>query len=247
MNLILIVGFFLSISAAKAAEKISSDQALAEKLKQELNFNLERRKGFKKQVGDQKIYDREREKGLALFLEEQEKFDVSREKGLSAHRNTKTKSLDESSPEYFIDLKDKENRKRWSDEARLRHVQTRDQVVSGYNTNLQNQSEMDELDLYNSRPRYDLRKRYNNKWVKNSTKTPSTGGSSPFGGAPAPESPTDFPAPIDYSPQPIDNFEEIPPPPPPIPYDLNQGYDSGFGDAPNQPGAPMPPPEGWDF
>jgi hypothetical protein len=106
---------------------------------------------------------------------------------------------------------------------------------------------MEELDLYSKRPRYDLRKRYLNKWVKNSSKTSSSSGGSSFGGgAPAPQSPMDFPVPVDYAPQPIENFEEIPPPPPPIPFE-NQGFESGFGENPLPPPPPPVPEGGWDF
>jgi hypothetical protein len=227
-----------------------NDQVLAEKLKQELNFNMQRRKGFKKQIEDQKFFDREREKGLALFLEEQEKFDIEREKGIAEHKKSKTKSLDESSPEYFSDLKEKKNRELWLDQSRKVHINTRDQIVSQYSDNI-NQSESQELDLYNNRPRYDLRKRHNNKWVKNSTKSSSSSSGNSFNGAPSPENSPDFPPPMDYAPQPIDNFEEIPPPPPAIPFDQSQGFgngfDSGFGDAPMPPPPPPPPEGGWDF
>lgn len=245
---ILFTALFFSMMPVAAVEKKTEDQALAEKLKQEFNFNLQRRKGFRKQIDDKKIYDREREKGLALFLEEQEKFDVNREKGLSEHKKRKIITPDDSSPEYYADLKDKQNKKKWLDEARLIHVRTRDQVISQYNESQFNHSELEELDLLNTRPRFDLRKRYNNKWVKNAGK-PSSGssGSTPsFPGAPAPDNTNDFPPPIDYAPQPIDNYEEIPPPPP-IPYDQSQGYDSGFGDSPMLPPPPPPPAEGWDF
>lgn len=228
----------------------NDDAALAEKLKQELNFNQQRRKGFKKQNADLQVFNREREKGLSLFLEEQEKFDLEREKGLALHKKSKMKPLDESSPEYFADLKIKKEQSLWLETARKNHVKTRDQVIGLYSEGEQ-VSEMEELDLYNNRPRYDLRKRHNNKWVKSSSK--STGGSSSSGGssfgsgAPVPENPTDFPAPIDYAPQPIENFDEIPPPPPPIPYDQNPGFESGFGDAPVPPPPPPMPEGGWDF
>jgi hypothetical protein len=250
LNFIFLVSVVFAQTEKTTSVDKANDAALAEKLKQELNFNMQRRKGFKKQAEDQKFFDREREKGLALFLEEQEKFDIQREKGVAEHRKSKTKSLDESSPEYFSDLKEKKNRQLWLDESREIHVQTRNQIVSQYSDTV-NHSETEELDLYNNRPRYDLRKRYNNKWVKNSTKSSSSSGGSPFNGAPPPENVPDFPAPIDYAPQPIDNFEEIPPPPPAIPYDQGQGFgngfDSGFGDAPMPPPPPPPPEGGWDF
>lgn len=218
---------------------------LAEKLNQELNFNQQRRKGFKEHTSDQKIFDREREKGLSLFLEEQEKFDIQREKGIAEHKKSLRKSLDESSPEYFEDLKEKKNREDWIEEARHVHVRTRDQILSRYNGD-SSQSEMEELGLNQLRPKYDQRKRFKNKWIKSSTNKASTGGSSFGDSAPSPGGSMDFPAPVDYAPQPImDNFDEIPPPPPPIPYEQGQGYDSGYGDAPIPP--PPPPEGGWDF
>ncbi len=253
--IILILSQFDSVALAndevkKNDQTKNSDAALAEKLKAELDFNMQRRKGFRKQNDELKFYNREREKGLALFLEEQEKFEIEREKGLAEHKKTKTKSLDESSPEYFADLKDKKNRENWQEDSRLNHVKTRDQIISQYRDQ-ENHSELEELDLYNNRPRFDLRKRYNNKWVKNSGKSNSSG-SSFGGGAPVPDYVPDFPAPLDYAPQPVDNFEEIPPPPPAIPYDQgfggnSGGYDSGFGDAPMPPAPPPPPEGGWDF
>ena len=243
--LIILANIFFS-AFVHAAE----DTALAEKLKEELNFNQQRRKGFKKQTEDQKIFNLEREKGLALFLEEQEKFDQARDRGISEYKKTKQKPMDESSPEFFADLKEKKMREVVLENARKLHVKTRDQIVSQYDASA-HQSEMTELELYNQRPRYDLRKRYKNKWTQQGQKSTGSTSSSFGGGAPVPENPMDFPAPVDYAPQPIENFEEIPPPPP-IPYDPTGGqgyptYDSGYGDAAIPPPPPPPPDGGWDF
>lgn len=245
MKLSVRVLFILTSVCLSLSAVATEDTDLAQKLNQELSFNQQRRKGFKKQSDDLKIFNREREKGLALFLEEQEKFDIERERGLSDHKKNKMKSLDESSPEYLADLKVKNERNKWLEEARKVHVKTRNQVISQY-SDTDHASEMEELELYNNRPRYELRKRYRNKWVKNSSK-PSSSGSSFGGGAPVPENPMDFPAPVDYAPQPIENFDEMPPPPPPIPFDQSQGFDSGFGDAPLPPPPPPAPEGGWDF
>jgi hypothetical protein len=241
---------FLTLPSS-AAEKKSQDLILAEKLRSELNFNLQRRKGFQKSVKDHKIFDQERENGLSLFLEEQEKFDQNREKSLYDYKRKKTNySMDESSPEYFADLKKKKNRQKWLDDARQQHVETRDKVLSAYNHSFQNQTEAEELDLYNTRPRFDLRKRYNNKWKNQKSNAGSTTINNSFSGAPAPAptpAPDNYPQPIDYTPQPLDNFDEIPPPPPPILYDQSQGYENGFGDPPDQLAPPPAPEGGWDF
>ncbi len=226
------------------------DVEVLQSLKTQANYDQNRRKQFNSDRAAKKIFSSEREKGLGSFLEEQEKWDLQREKGLREQRKLKrTKNLDEDSPEYRADLKQKENEKNKMETARRLMVRTRDQVIVAKPSTL-DAEEMEELGLLQNRPRFDLRKRGKNKWVKGQSASgagkPSSGGST----AP-PQAFDDFPVQPDYmpAPAPIDGFEEIPPPPPPVNYDgvpngVN-GYpyniDSGFGDAP-----PPPSPQLFD-
>ena len=115
-------------------------------------------------------------------------------------------------------------------------------------------AEMDELDLLQKRPRFELRYRGKNHWVKKgSGSTGNEKGASGSGGggySPPPPAFDDYPIQPDYIPAPIDGFEDIPPPPPPpLNYDgsangfpYNGNIDSGFGDPP----PPPPPPPLFD-
>lgn len=246
------IGIAFLASAVSAQQSVQnatpSDPQLAEKLKQELQFDIQRKKGFNGFEEKKTVFEREREKGLSMFLEEQEKFDIAREKGKEAYRSSKKKrSMDESSPEYYADLREKDKQQAAREKSRQVHVQTRNRIISQY-SHESHLSEEQEFGLDQIRPRYDLRKRGSNKWTRGSGATGSSGsrGSSPGGFG----SPMDVPPPVpDYIPQPVDNFEEIPPPPP-IPYDESMsvpGFDSGFGEAPLPPPPPPPPEGGWDF
>ena len=123
-------------------------------------------------------------------------------------------------------------------------------------------SEAEELDIYNDRPRFALRKRGRNKWSDQSKSPGGNTGSaaSPNGGTYDPGN-SNSSAPFDYPPVPNqdyvpnDNFDDLPPPPPLIPYDSYNAPGSGGAPSfegnsefPPPTGYPPPPPEGgWDF
>lgn len=258
---LLFLMLFLGVGVANA-----TDQDLAAKLKDDLEFDTERRNDFKNQVKNRNVYEGEREKGLSLFLEEQEKWDLTREKGINEQRarRLREKKMDENSPEYFQDLKNKQAYEKKQEVARQRHVDTKREIVDIYKKKVQ-VTEEEELDIYNPRPRYALRQRGQNKWVSRGSKSGSgsSPGYSPPSNLPSPGSSTyDYPQPPMNEYIPTDNFEEIPPPPPPMPY---EGYSNPAGDFNNYnnygappPGFPpdtpypaYPPPPapegGWDF
>lgn len=245
----------------------ATDQELAIKLKNELEFDTQRRNDFKSQRKNNDVYEKEREKGLSLFLEEQEKWDVTRDKGLKAQRaeRLKEKKMDEGSPEYVQDLKEKKKYEQEQIAARKKHIETRDMIVQSFKNKAQ-VSEEEELEVYNQRPRYTLRQRAQNKWVSRGAGGRMGGGSSPgFSGSggsiPSPGN-SAFDYPTNPNPEyiPTDNFEEIPPPPP-MPYEGSYpppggDYYNGGGNfngnpdygAPPMGYPPPPPPEGgWDF
>ncbi len=248
--------FFLQLSTQQAfAKAVSVDTDLAKSLKMEANHDLTRLKSLKSEKSNQKIYDNEREKGLASFLEEQEKWDLSRERGLGEYRKQKKQiSPQEGGPEYLADQKEKNADAIEMEASRSTQVRTKNQVYD-QNKDLISELETEELGLNQSRPRYSLRKRGQNRWVKGGA-SGSSGGSSARSSAPsysAPPPPVfdDFPPPpvTDYQPvpSPMDGFEEIPPPPSPVyePYgNAGTPFDSGFGDIPPP---PPPPPLDYDF
>lgn len=238
----------LCILIFSALGTFAIEEETAEQLRGELRYDVTRRKAYKNQDQGDKAFDREREKGLALFLEEQEKWDLARERGIREYKKNKVlnRELDENSPEYKEDMKLKMEAVKELETARKKHVTTKKQILAEFDGQVQTTEEQ-ELAIFESRPRYDLRKRARNKWVKSGDRKTISSGSS-AGGAPPPPVYDDFPPPTDYAPpQPMDSFEEIPPPPPAMPYDGSSGgYDTGFGDTPMPP-PPPPPPEGWDF
>ncbi|MFZ3229151.1 MAG: hypothetical protein WA160_03015 [Pseudobdellovibrio sp.] len=216
-------------------------------LNSEAEFNSNRKSEFKADRDSKKVFDSEREKGLALFLEEQEKWDLIREKGLVEQRKQKKiQSPVEGGPEDIADQQTKKLQKDAYEKARLITASTR-QRIQLKKSKLGEVSESEELKITLNRPRFDLRKRGLNKWVKSKAQVKSgTPGSSSSGF-------DDFPSQPDYmpAPQPVDNFEDIPPPPPfnyensgsnANPY--GGGIDSGFGDVPPP---PPPPPMDLDF
>lgn len=227
------------------------DEVLLKALNSEANHESQRRGEFRPDRDKKKVFDNEREKGLALFLEQQEKWDLIREKGLADHRKQKKiESPVEGGPEFLADQKVKKAQEQALDKARILTLQTRERIrVKTEKSN--NVDEMEELGIALNRPRFDLRKRGKNKWVKGNGKPAA--GSSGFGGSSAPPPVfDDFPPQPDYmpAPQPMDGFEEIPPPPP-MNYDgmsnaspYGGSIDSGFGDIPPP---PPPPPMDYDF
>lgn len=231
------------------------DNELLEKLNSEANHDSNRRKEFRTDKNGKKIFDDEREKGLALFLEQQEKWDLTREKGLAEHRRQKkTASPEEGGPEYIEDQKAKQKQADQLEKARILTLQTRERIRTKLEKQGSTVDETEELGLAQNRPRYDLRKRGRNKWVKNGARPGSgSSGSGGSGGYSAPPPVFDDFAPQpDYAPAPVpaEGFEDIPPPPP-MNFDSNgqatpfgSGIDSGFGDVPPPP--PPPPPVDYD-
>lgn len=261
---LVLVGILILSEGVHAAPN-ATDQELASKLKDELEYDTQRRNDFKNQRQAKKIYEQEREKGLSLFLEEQEKWDITREKGQKEQRTSRLKmrEMDETSPEYIQDEKEKKRYEAELETARRKHIQTKKEVIEIFKNKI-NVTEEEELGVYNERPRYALDQRGRNKWTgagrgkSSGGFSGSSGGSSGWSGGGA-ESGAGASAPFDYPPVPnqeyvpSDNFDDLPPPPPMMPYE-------GYGN-PNAPyyeggefppggvqGYPPPPPDGgWDF
>ncbi len=229
-----------------AAEVV--DQELLQSLKLQANHDLVRLKSLKGEKSNQKVFDSQREKGLGNFLEEQEKWDLLRERGAAEYRKQKKQiSPQDFGPEHQADIKEKQRRAESMERSRQIQVRTRNKVFSE-NKELISKLESEELGLNQNRPRYDLRKRGQNRWVKNASPS-SKAGSSPNYSAPPPPVFDDFPPPaVEYQPipQPMEGFEEIPPPPPPVfeSYGSPGGFDTGFGEVPPP---PPPPPPDYDF
>lgn len=242
----------------------ATDQELAAKLKDELEFETKRRNDFKNQRSSKKTYEQEREKGLSLFLEEQEKWDVTREKGLKEQRASrlKTREMDETSPEYIQDQKEKKKYEDQLEVSRKKQIETKQQVSELFKNKV-TVSEEEELGVYNDRPRYALRARGSNKWSKNKSGSSGfSGGSSGSSGGSYDSGGSGGSVPFDYPPIPNqdyipnDNFDDLPPPPPMMPYEGygapvmggDQPYFEGGGSYPPPTGYPPPPPDGgWDF
>lgn len=246
----------------------ATDQELAAKLKDELEYETKRRNDFKTQRASKKTFEQEREKGLSLFLEEQEKWDQTREKGLKEQRASRSKAreMDEGSPEYLQDLKEKKKYEADLEVARKKQIATKQQVSELFKNKV-NVSEEEELGVYNDRPRYALRARGSNKWTAKGKANSGFGGGSSgsssgsAGGFDSGSAGTS--APFDYPPVPnqdyvpTDNFDDLPPPPPMMPYEgygapgmggAEQPYFENGGSYPPPTGYPPPPPDGgWDF
>lgn len=245
----------LSFSQTIVSVALASDEDLVRSVKQDLDHDTLRKNGFKEFNQDKKKIDREREKGLGLFLEEQEKWDLYQQRAAREYKREKDTTPDETSPEYRADLKKKEQADEQMESFRKRYIMLKNKAYSDYQQKLAVTDE-DELELKETRPRFEIRKRSRNKWAKtgkgfgsanSQVYVPPTPGS--FGGNRG-ELGNDensgimldrIPQPTDFNPIPADSFEDFTP--------AAQGddgmFDSGFGDSPIPP--PPPPPEGWDF
>lgn len=240
--------FLVFYSALSLSQQV--DEELLNSLKIQANHNLNRLKSFSEEKKNNKVYDNEREKSLGLYLEEQEKWDLQREKGILVYlKGKKTSTPQEGGPDDLLDQAEKLKLIEKAEQSREVQVRTRNQILLEH-PGVVAQLEDEELGLKETRPRYDLRKRGHNKWIKGN----ATGGSRPLGSGYTPSSnDTDGgfpPPPQDYIPPPPPppaDYEEIPPPPPPPTYDYGSGggmpYDPGYGDIP----PPPPPPPDYDF
>lgn len=201
-----------------AAHTLEYDEDLANSLKIEANHNLRRLKSFRTEKKNNEIFDEEREKGLAEFLEDQEKWDLLRDRGLQDYRRQKRSmsSPAEGGQEYLEYLEEKESQEARYERSREIHVRTREKVEETIDSTIP-LLEAEELGVFSSRPRYDLRKRSRNKWANSSGK--SSGGFS-GGNAVAPSfNQPDIPPPAnDFVPAP-----EFPPAPPP--FEAGDGMD----------------------
>lgn len=227
------------------------DQDLADRLKEDLQHEANRRKAYKEFEDEKKKSEKEQNKGLSLWLEEQEQWDLTREKAIFEYKKNKRETPQEGSKEYYADLAEKERAQHVVEEGRKQHIAIKKNIIAQFSP--QNvTSEEEELGIYTNRPRYDLRKRGRNKWTKGGSSFGgggSSGGYSPGGGFQTDYNDFPPPPPPDFNAVPQDSFEDFPPPPPPTDFGNAPGtFDSGFGDAPIPPPPPPPPPEGgWDF
>lgn len=249
INLVLVFGTAKWVWAQTKSSE-AEDKELADKLRTDLQFDTNRRNAFFQHLDENKIYDQEREKGLSLFLEEEERWNRLREKESREHAKSRPKPMDDFGPDYEADLKEKQVIEKQREVDRQKHVRTKKNLFMEFEDKIP-QTEEKELGLASERPRFDLRRRANNKWVNAGKKIQGSAGS----GGGSSSSPFDAPMPAqnDFVAPPIDtNFEDIPPPPPPIPYDNFEqgnagGFDSGFGDVPPPPPPPPPNDPSWDF
>jgi hypothetical protein len=230
------------------------DQDLADRLKEDLEHESNRRKAFREFEDEKKKTEKEQNRGLSLWLEEQEQWDLTREKAIFELRKDRRVTPGEGSPEHLADLAEKARAQRVVEEGRKNHIAIKNKIIAQYQPR-DNTTEEIELGLDNNRPRYDLRKRGRNKWAgKGGTASGGSSGASGggFNSGGFQNDNYDFPPPPppDFNNgMPQDNFEDFPPPPPP-PGDFGNApgtFDSGFGDAPIPPPPPPPPDGGWDF
>lgn len=226
------------------------DQELADRLKEDLEHESNRRKAFKEYEDEKKKSEKEQNKGLSLWLEEQEQWDLSREKAVFEYKKNRRETPGEGSPEHLADIAEKERAQRVIEDGRKQHIEIKRKILAQYQP-LNVTSEEEELGIYNNRPRYDLRKRGKNKWTsKGGTSLGGSSSGSSSGGFQSDFNDFPPPPPPDFNTVPQDSFDDFPPPPPPA-TDFGNApgtFDSGFGDAPIPPPPPPPPPEGgWDF
>lgn len=256
----LLLTLIFSFSSLAYAVDDEDADVLAESLKIEANHNINRLKGFRSEIDDNKIYENEREKGLSEFLEDQERWDLLRERGLREYRQTKREeSVNERGPEYQDYLKEKYLQDKDYEKSRELQVSIRNKV-QGQSASLVYKLESEEQQLYSARPRYTLRDRTHNKWVSGAGGrggfSGGSGGFSAGGDFPANPAPpaTDFPAVTDFppAPAPYEGYEDFPIPPVydgnnnggvPTPYDPSFGADAGGIAVP----PPPPPPPDFDF
>lgn len=225
------------------------DQELANRLKQDLLHESNRKRAFKQHEDERRRTDKEQNKGLTLWLEEQEKWDLAREKAKFEFKRNTRPTPQEGSKEYFDDLAEKERDLRVIEDGRKQHIQIKKSITAQFQGQV-SLSEEEELGIYNERPRYNLRKRARNKWAKSGSNYGAGGSSGATGGYGGggyqPSDNYDFPPPPPPD-IPQDNFDDFPPPPPATDFANPGTFDSGFGDAPMPPPPPPPPPDGWDF
>lgn len=241
--------FIISVVALKT---FAVDVELADRLKQDLQHDVERKKGFSQYNDEKKKRDQEKDKGLALYLQEQEQWEMAREKTVYEYKKNKKKPMDDDSEEHHQDEALKKQRQLKMEEARQDYIKDKKQIIAQYKTP-HAWSEEDELGIYSNRPRYDKRKRGQNKWTKSGKGIGGSSGGGFSGGDNGGGGNFDLPPPPppgDFNTFPQDNFDDFPPPPANN-FDGNYpgNYDSGFGDGGVIPPPPPPPNfnDGFDF
>ena len=251
---ILSLNFSQTTWGSQASKQASTEADLVRSVRQDLDHDTLRKNGFREFNGDKKKIDREREKGLGLFLEEQEKWDLFQQRAAREYKRDKNTTPDETSPEYRADLKQKKQAEDEMESFRKKYIVLKNKAYSDYQQK-QVVTDEDELQLAETRPRFEIRKRARNKWAKSGkgfgsansqVYTPPPPGI--FGGGSG-EIGNDFnpgigmPQPNDFNPIPGDTFEDFTP--------AAQGddglFDPGFGDSPIPPPPPQPDDGGWDF
>lgn len=221
------------------------------------DWDENRLRGFREHQDGQKIFDRERQKSEGLWIEGLERWERQRLKARASHRSeAKQSSPAESGPEYRVHQASKVASAMEHEAARKNYRRTQE-AARLLRQNKPPVSDMEELGLTQTRPRYDVTKRaiYSGKGAGSASRpgssSPSYGGSNslPGGGFVAPPPPANFdefpeppsdggyvpPPPMgeeDIPPPPTFDDGDFPPPPPPPPPD--------FGDFP-----PPPPPDGF--
>lgn len=210
------------------------------------SWDEDRLAGFHDHNASGKIYDREREKGRRAFLEEEEQWQQERLSAAADYRKQKKlQSPAEDGPEYHASLKARAAKKEEANKIREEYVRYKSVIAARHSQRVAVTPE-EELNLKNSRPLFDLKKRVLYGAAPKKSGAPTS---------PSAYSPPSAPAGGGFTPPPYDpgngvnngfaqpnfpDYDEMPPPPPPP---LPGGFDDGgFGG-----GSDFPPPPPADF
>ncbi|MEZ0392194.1 MAG: hypothetical protein ACAH59_08270 [Pseudobdellovibrionaceae bacterium] len=179
-------------------------------------------KGFAQQKEKNQKYDQERLSGAGEIQKKREEWEKQRQEAVGPYKAWKSKqaeALDESSPEYHQDKKNKKAYDAHLEELRQKYVQERNLKRAQRKTNVK-LTEEEEYGLNEKVVRVDVSKRalYGGKpgFMKSPVRGGGAGsgsgaGSMDFGSPPPPPSEPSMPPP----PAPEFYEPEIPPPPPP--------------------------------
>lgn len=214
----------------------------------------ERLSGFAEHYAEGKKIDKARADGERAFFEESEQWEALRRNEYSEFKKQKKAAeIADDGPEFKQDAKDKKQDAIQYEESRkeFQKLKANERAISRESKKLP--SELQELQVYSDRPRYDYSKRplfgARYKWQGALSGSASSG--SNFGGYNSGSGGSNFPSPPSfddggYIPAPnLPDDSDFPPPPPPPGFG-DDSLGGGFGsDMPPPP--PPPPPNFQDF
>jgi hypothetical protein len=201
----------LSLSAKSFAEEFSEEERL---------------KGFAQHQQRNKEFSAKREAAADAVQKKRDEWEKQRQASVPEYKEWKAKqkqSLDETSPEYFEDLKQKKAQDLKLEEARKAYVKERDAKRAQRKATIK-LTEEEEYGLNENPPRVDYRNRkpYGGKPSGRGGSFPSSrSGSIDFGNAPPAHS-NEFGTSPPPPPTPEFFEPEIPPPPPPPPPEFEE-------------------------